>query len=275
MAQRLTLEFPPSADNTSSQHLPAYEAALRHAWASGWSTYARAGRSFRVATFDENACFFPASCPTELLKPQTAVSGELGFEYESPRLRGRASLYQIDLENEIYFSPLVPPFGANVNLSPTRRRGLELESGWRATDTLELRGALAFMDARFRSGVYGGIDVSGNRVPLVPEVLATAGASWRFAAKTRMNVNARYVGAQRFDNDAANRFRSQPTYGILDLKLEHRPAQRLELALEVRNLFDKRYFSYGRVDDPVAPTTYSALPEPGQAVFASVAWRLD
>ena len=275
MAQRLTLEFPPSADNTSSHHLPAYEAALRHAWTSGWSSYARLGKSFRVATFDENACFFPTSCPTELLKPQTATSAELGFEYESSRLRGRASIYQIDLENEIYFSPLVPPFGANINLSPTRRRGLELESGWRATDALELRGAFTFMDARFRSGVYGGIDVSGNRVPLVPEVLATAGASWRFAPQTRAHINARYVGAQRFDNDAANRFRSQPTYGIVDLKLEHHPARRFELTLEVRNLFDKRYFSYGRVDDPVAPTTYSALPESGQAVYASVAWRLD
>ena len=275
MAQRLTLEFPPSDERTSSHHLEAYEAALRQGLGAGWSAYARAGKSFRVANFDENACFFPAACPTDLLKPQTALGSELGLEYETARLRGRASLYQINLQNEIYFSPLVPPFGANVNLSPTRRRGVEFEGGWRATEALELRAALTLLEARFRSGVYGGVDATGKTVPLVPELLATAGAAWRFAPASRFNVNARYVGKQRFDNDQANNFRSQPTYGLLDVKLEHRPARRWELALEVRNLFDKRYFSYGAVNDAAVPTTFSALPEPGRAAYASVAWRLD
>ena len=43
------------------------------------------------------------------------------------------------------------------------------------------------------------------------------------------------------------------------------------IGLEVRNLFDKRYFSYGAVTG----TTFSALPAPGRAAYASVAWRLD
>src|SRR5205085_7668400 len=206
MAQRLNLQVPPSAEGTSSHGLEAYEAALRHGFGSGWSGYGRYGKSFRVATFDENACFFPSACPAELLKPQTARGAELGLEYESHRLRARASVYQIELENEIYFSPLIPPFGANVNLSPTRRRGLELESGWRVTEALDLRAALAFLQAKFRSGVLGGVDVSGKTVPLVPEVLATAGASWTFAPRSRVNLNARHVGRQRFDNDQANSF---------------------------------------------------------------------
>ena len=171
---------------------------------------------------------------------------------------------------------LVPPFGANIHLSPTRRRGVEAEGAWRATDRLDLRLGLAWLEAVFRSGTFGGVDVTGNRVPLVPEVLVTAGASWRFLPRTRMNVNARYVGEQRFDDDQANRFaRKQPAYGLLDVKLEHALARRWEVALEVRNLFDKEYFSYGRVDSPTAPTTFSALPSPGRAAYASVAWRLD
>ena len=94
MAQRLNLEFPtPSTERTSSHRLEAYEAALRHAWGAGWSSYARLGKSFRVANFDENACFSPFSCPTELLKPQTALGAELGMEYETSRVRVRASVY--------------------------------------------------------------------------------------------------------------------------------------------------------------------------------------
>src|SRR5438270_796521 len=276
MAQRLNLEFPtPTTERTSSHRLEAYEAALRHAWGPGWSSYARLGKSFRVANFDENACFSPFSCPTELLKPQTALGAELGMEYETSRVRARASVYQIDLENEIYFSPLVPPFGANINLSPTRRRGFELETLWRAVPSVDLRAALALMQAEFRSGTFGGVDVSGKTVPLVPQVLATVGASWTFAPRSRANLNARYVGRQRFDNDQANLFRQQPEYALVDAKVEYRLRPRWDVAFEVRNLFDKRYFSYGRVDDPFAPTTFSALPEPGRAAYASLAWRLD
>src|SRR5207302_9925185 len=107
-----------------------------------------------------------------------------------------AMLSDTRLENEIYFSPLT---FSNINLSPTEREGVEFEALWHAAATLDLRGGLALQRARFRSGVYGGVDVSGNTVPLVPQVLATAGAAWSITPRTRLNLNVRHVGAQRFD----------------------------------------------------------------------------
>jgi iron complex outermembrane receptor protein len=81
----------------------------------------------------------------------------------------------------------------------------------------------------------------------------------------------RYVGEERFDNDQANTFgRKQPAYGIVDAKLEHQLAANWQVALEVRNLFGKRYFSYGTATG----TTFSALPAPGRAAYLSVAWRI-
>ena len=123
--------------------------------------------------------------------------------------------------------------------------------------------------------MYGGVDVKGKTVPLVPEMLVTAGASWAFTPRSRFNLNLRHVGQQRFDNDQANTFpRQQPEYTLVDLKVEHRWAPRWEMALEVRNLFDRHTFSYGAVD-PANPTSYTALPASGRAAYASVAWRLD
>lgn len=273
-AQRLTTLVPAFEEDTESRGLEAYEAALRQGFGAGWSGYAKYGKSFRVATFDENACFFPP-CGT-LLRPQTALGGEVGAEYESRTLRARASVYQLDLENEIYFSPLVGIFGSNINLSPTRRRGAELEAAWRATEALDVRAGVALLQAKFRSGTYGGVDVSGNDVPLVPNVLLAGGVSWTYAPRSRASLNARYVGPQRFDNDQANVFgRKQPAYGILDAKIEQALARAWRLALEVRNLFDRRYFSYGRIDDPRTPSTFSALPAPGRAAYVSLEWRMD
>ncbi len=40
------------------------------------------------------------------------------------RFRLETSVYQMRLNNEILFIPL-PPIGANINLDPTRRYGVE------------------------------------------------------------------------------------------------------------------------------------------------------
>lgn len=271
VAQRLNEEVFPASDRRSSDRLNAHEIALRQGFSAGWSAYAKYGRSFRVANFDENLCALPSCVTSDLLKPQTALGRELGVERETGAVRVRASVYDIELENEIYFNRLL---FANINLAPTRRRGVELEGTWHALPSVDLRGGLAFQDATFRSGVYAGVDVTGKRVPLVPRVLATAGVAWKFAEHARAGLNVRYVGPEQFDNDPANVFGTQPTYALVDAKVERRLAGRWKLALEVRNLFDKRYFSYGAVDDPVTPTTFSALPAPGRAAYVSLAWEI-
>ena len=258
----------PTGKRERSDDLEGYEAALRQALGGGFSGYVKYTKAFRLANFDENACFFPPCNPT-LLLPQTSAGTEGGFEVERGGLGARLAVYQIDLENEIYFSPLT---FSNINLQPTRRRGVELETRWRATQTVDLRLAAAWMDARFREGTYGGTDVTGKKVPLVPEQLATAGVSWLFLPKSRVTFNVRYVGEQRFDNDQANTFpREIPAYTVADLKFEQRVA-RWDFAFEVRNLFNEKYFSYGAT---TGANSYSALPATGVAAYASVGYRLD
>jgi iron complex outermembrane recepter protein len=265
---RLAEQVFPLDDRRATRTLHADELGLRQGIGAGLSGYVRYGTSFRVANPDDNACFFPPCAPS-LLVPQTAKGGEFGLEFERSGMRVRASVYQMRLNNEIYFSPLA---GANINLSPTERQGAELEASWRDAKDLDLRAGLALMQARFRSGVYGGVNVSGKDVPLIPEAIATAGASWNFAARSRLVVNLRYVGKQRYDNDQANLFgRRQPDYALADVKLDYR-MDRFTLAFEVRNLFDKQYYSYATWN---GATSFSALPAPGRAAYVSLAYRLD
>lgn len=256
-------------DRRHLRSLKAEELALRHRLGDGWSAYGKLGRSFRVANFDDNACFFPP-CAAGLLEPQISKAAEGGVELERRNVRARVSLHETRLDNEIHFNAIT---FTTMNLSPTRRRGLEFEGQWRATDRLDLRAALATQQARFRSGIYGGVDVSGNTVPLVPETLLTMGARWRFAPATQLHANVRHVGKQRYDNDQANTFpRQMPAYALVDLKVEHEVG-RASLAFEVRNLLDSEYYSYGIRNG--AGTSFNAFPAPGRAAFVSLAYRLE
>jgi iron complex outermembrane receptor protein len=238
--------------------------------------FARAGTSFRVASVDDNG----QTSTGQLLEPQTASHRDVGIEYTPPGLRLRASYYRIDLENEIYFSPLAFAAGAffpgaNVNLSPTRRTGVELSGSWFATQNLELSGYLNLQTAKFRTGTYGGVDVSGRDVPLVPRSLAALKASWRATQATKVNGALRFVGRQRYDNDQANQFpRLMPAYALADLNLSYETGA-WRFTGGVRNLFDKKYFSYGIINNFTCTTPSCVYPEAGRTVFAGAEYRLQ
>ncbi len=268
--------FGPPTDLTQSRNLRANDLALRHNFSNSVALFARAGTSFRLATVDDNG----QTSTGQLLLPQTADHRDIGIEFAPAGLRLRASHYQIDLENEIYFSPLAFAAGAffpgaNVNLSPTRRTGAEFSASWNATQNLDISGYLNLQSAKFRTGIYGGVDVSGRDVPLVPRSLAALRASWRPVSSTQVNAALRFVGRQRFDNDQANQFaRLIPSYALADLNFSYTQGA-WRFSAGARNLFDRKYISYGIINNFNCATPSCGYPEPGLTVFASAEVRLQ
>ncbi|GAO34767.1 TonB-dependent receptor [Sulfuricella sp. T08] len=243
----------------------AFELGLRHELSQGLALFAKLDQSFRIATVDENQ--FQIS----LLEPQTSHDREIGFEKRLAAGALRASLYQIRLNNEIAYLPstLVPPFGANINLPPTQRQGLELAANWRATDTLDVFANYTYAEATFREGTYNGTDVTGKNVPLVPRHAMNLGASWRIAPTTNLGADAQYIGEQYFDNDQANTFgRKMSSYTVVNARLAHDVGP-WRLAATVKNLFNEKYFSYAIKSG----TTFSAYPAPDRTLFMSAEYR--
>ena len=61
----------------------------------------------------------------------------------------------------------------NINLDPTRRYGSETSASLRVSDSVLLRGGVAYTRAVFREGQY-----AGNDVPLVSRYTASGGVTW-------------------------------------------------------------------------------------------------
>jgi len=268
--------FGPPTDLTKTSNLHAGDIAIRHGFTKELAAFARAGTSFRLATVDDNG----QTSTGFLLEPQTASHRDIGVEFNPPSLRLRANYYHMDLKNEIYFSPLAFAAGAffpgaNVNLSPTRRTGAEFSATWNATRELDVSGYVNLQTAKFRTGTYGGVDVSGRDVPLVPRSLAVLRALWRPMDAVQVNGAVRFVGKQRYDNDQANQFpRLMPTYALADLNLAYILGA-WRFTGGVRNLFDKKYFSYGIINNFTCTTPSCIYPEAGRTVFASAEIRLQ
>jgi iron complex outermembrane receptor protein len=257
----------PSLSVRGAHWVTASTIGLRQPLGAGFDVYARGGRSFRIATVDELTYFFPSDpqqLPTaRLLVPQTSTDREIGVQWRQTGAALRLSLFRNDLNNEIHY---FAPAGSNVNLPPTQRAGLELEGTFQPTPQLDLSAGLTRLEARFRGGEVGGVPVSGREVPLVPRLSFKAAAVWRPFEGTRLSLAARHTGHQRYDNDQKNQFETMPSYTLVDVKASQRMGQWLA-ALKIGNLLDRRYFDYGILGSPAAPSVY---PQSGRTVMFSL-----
>lgn len=236
--------------NSQGRTINAYEFGVRRNLNLGLSLFGRVGSSFRIANVDENR-YNPV-----LLEPQTSKDGEIGIDYKNDNNKVRTTFYLMSLNNEIHYNALT---FTNMNLSPTRRYGLELEGTHKYTDALAVTTAYSYTVAKFREGVYGAVNVSGNNIPLVPRQRLTLSSSWKVTEKTALNANATYVEKQYFDNDQANTFGQQmPAYTAVDMKLSHRHSAWL-LTVAANNLLNKKYFTYA-VSGASGSGKYNAYP---------------
>ena len=256
----------PAASQIESAY--AYELGLRHQLVPAVALIGKLGRSYRFANVDETYETTPAfTAQFQFLRPQINRTTEIGTELKDVRGSLRATLFNINVSDEIHLDAFTTGIG-NTNLPPSRRRGLELEGRWLAGKTFTLGGAYTYTDARFRDGVLPGgaftatnVVIAGKRVPLVPQHKANLGASWTFAPKTRLSAAVTYVGEQFMDNDEGNTLGVQiPAYVVADFKLTHEIGS-CRLSAAVNNLFDRKYHNYA-VRSQFVADRYNAYPLP-------------
>jgi iron complex outermembrane receptor protein len=238
----------------------AWELGASQPVAEYTTVFARFGNSFRLATVDE----FSFTTPGVPLRPQTSRDLELGARWEPAGTRLEVRLYRHDLTDEIGFDPAAVgpfgPFGANVNLAPTRRQGLEAEAMRELSKTVAVRVSAALRQSTFRSGPY-----AGNDVPLSPNQTLALRGDWTPLAGHRLTGGVQWVGEQTPQFDNACRI---PAYATVDVRyaVEWRNA---EFSLGVANLLDQRYYSQAFGCTAAGQVT-SIYPEPGRAATAAV-----
>lgn len=264
----------PYASSSKTHRINAFELGFRQDLNQHLSLFGRAGRSFRVATVDET--FGNRGAPTydsiiTILRPQISQDSEIGISRHTESYNFRAALFQMYINDEIHFNSLVGALGTNVNLSPTRRYGLELEGRHTVTEAVEVDATYSYTVAKFREGIYGGINVSGNNIPLVPRHNFSMSSSWKVSEKSTLNSSLLYTGKQYLDNDQANTFGAMlPAYATMNMKYSRRDGSWL-LTIAADNMLDRHYVTYG-VASTSTPGKYNAYPMQGRNISLNAAY---
>lgn len=224
-----------------SQALTAWDVAGSVAPLPRTILFAKVGRSYRVANIDENG--FTVQ-PGQILRAQTSDDLAFGATLGASASRHALTLtlFQHHLRNEIMYDPTIANpatggNGANVNLDPTLRRGVELEMRSQLTASFALSASFQHVDARFRAGAN-----AGKEVVLTPRNTASARLNWNHGLQSA-RAGVQWVASQRYGNDFANTCAARmPSYVTVDARYALRLAK-WELALSGTNLGNRNYYS--------------------------------
>ncbi|MDB6060159.1 MAG: hypothetical protein JWM78_262 [Verrucomicrobiaceae bacterium] len=195
--------------------------------------FVRRDSSFRWANADENGYTLPG---VTFLKPQTSDSNELGFNWHAAAIDASVVLYRLDTENELLFDPAQNfGFGANINLSKSRRDGVNADLNWAINEAVTVRSSVGYVDAETRAGSF-----KGSAVPFAAKYTGNFGIEWQLSAMFDIYADAQYTGQRYRSGDDPNILGQLGGYTIYNANLRWH-VEHWYATLRINNVTAKQY----------------------------------
>jgi iron complex outermembrane recepter protein len=189
-----------------------------------------------------------------LVKPERLTDFEVGLGYRSDGATASANLYWMEFTDEIVRSGQVDRFGQPItgNADRTRHYGLELSGSVLAPAGFEVAANATVSRNRFvRHTDYStgaGITLDGKPIAGFPDLLANLRLTWR-GGPAAVSCSGRYQGKLYTDNFKNDNNTVDPFF-VVNAWASYRiggasAMPSLEIRLQVNNLFDALYATYG------------------------------
>jgi iron complex outermembrane receptor protein len=209
------------------------------------SLYATAAKGFRPnsgISIDNKG--FPA---------EESKSYEAGIKLETAdgKLTGTLAFYRITKENVLTTNPVNTDF--SMPAGEVASKGVELDVSGEIYKDLRLALAYAYTDAKVTKGDV--TIITGSRFPNVPRQSGSIVLTKAFTVngqQATLGGGATYVGDRLGDVAFTSNFKL-PAYTTFKLISSWSPTKNLRLALNVDNLFNKRYYASSYQQVWVAP----------------------
>lgn len=217
-----------AAVNVQRLHAVSPRAGLVWQPTATFALYASTARGFRPNSgISIGNTAFPA---------EKSRSQELGAKLETPGgIAGTLALYRIDKENVLTPNPVNTDF--SIPAGAVASKGVELDVAGQLRRGLKLSGAYAYTDARVTRG--DNTIRTGSRFPNVPRHSANL-LLVAHNAHASLGAGVTYVG-ERFGDVAASSSFTLPAYTTARLLGAWTPNAHWRVAVNVDNLFDRRY----------------------------------
>jgi iron complex outermembrane recepter protein len=236
--------------------------------------------------------FLVADPPLKQVVSQTFEAGLRGH-FADPAIPGKLvwnlGVYRTNAFDDILLlATQINGFGYFSNVGETRRQGIEagLSYHWRKW-TVNLN--YSFLDATFldnltlssnspATNANGDIFVHpGDYIPLMPKNRVVLDVEYQATPQWSIGADAKFVGSQFLVGDESNQEPPLPAYGVVNLHTALRVNKSTTFFVDVDNLFNRTYYTYGTFTqlDGLPPglnltDPTSLSPAPGRLAYAGV-----
>ena len=239
--------------------------------AGEWRLVANVGRAFRAPNVFDLGAFGPRpgnrfNLPNPDLGPETAVSADLGLKLSRDALDAEAFVFATryrDKISSVLTGDTTPQGQAIVqsrNVTELDLHGLETAVDWRLSEAWRLQASASWTRGEEQAGA------DTYPADRIPPVYGRAELGWRPDGFVSWRAWTDFAGRQdRLSPRDATDPRINPAgtagWATLNLGMDWQALPGLELRLEVRNLFDRRYREHG-----------SGLDAPGRGIGVGFTW---
>jgi outer membrane receptor protein involved in Fe transport len=266
----------------------------------GYSEASRAPTSIELGCADpENPCKLPNAIagdpPLEQVIARTWETGVRGLG-EGP-VKWSFGAFRDDNRNDILFvTSELTSFGYFKNFGRTRRQGIEIDARSRAS-RVGFGGGYTFLDATYRSeesvngssnssnesaeegvrGIEGSLEIeSGDRIPLTPRHMFKAFTDVQVTSKFNLDFGMVAFSSSFARGNENNRHEpdgqfylgpgATPGYAVFDLGGRYQLHPRVQVFVQVNNLFDRQYYTAAQLGPTGFTETGAFLARPFPAV---------
>lgn len=185
------------------------------------------------------------------LDPEDITNFEVGLKGSFLDGRGSVQATYFNMERDgVVISRQDGPLFIDSNAGKQDFEGLELTAAWAPMPNLSFHGNVAVYHNRFGDFVEQKsstktIDLTGNRLPAVPDRIYNVGGSYDPVDNVGFTLRFKYVGDRFADQDNILLLDGYP---LLDASAYWSPGP-VRFTLSGHNLLDERYFSSGGTDN--------------------------
>lgn len=231
----------------------------------GFLLYASYSEGFKSGGFVQR--IFPDRLDIPRFAPEFVEVWEAGFKFDSAdrRFRVNAAIFNTDytdLQINV-FDGLAP---VTRNAAAARIRGFEGEFTWVPIDGLQVKAGVGYLDSEYTEVDQNATEVTlASRLVNAPKLSLNAEVGYEFeigdlVLRTYGNWARRTTNANNAANTAAL---IQPTYSIYNAGLSVGDYdERWNVALNLKNLADKRYIQSGFADEAVQSIAVATFGRP-------------
>lgn len=253
--------------STESFTNDAWELSLSYSYSDTGSVYTTYSRNFRTPTASEIGFWIGPVEPQVDDTIEVGIKDFIGNTYISASTFYKRSKDQIHMA--IPEDPHYWQYSANFGIGDVERYGAELFLE-HYIGRLTLRSSVTYIEHEIISGKY-----EGNKVPSVPNLTGSLGASYLLAQGLTVNADAIYHG-KMYDLDDLENERGEDVddYVVVDLSAIYQMENGVTITGRINNVFDEGYDRYvGAWEDfsqPGQPIIRQHYPAPGRTYTLGV-----